>query len=162
MSNEKKPRSVLGRMVVIGLFTVVVGYFSFAIFGSIISQLYGQPPVEQDAAGDLDQRERTWCVRSIVGLRDELEGQVTLELQHPKREGDPAARWTLWRSGWHAKLATAHSRCVGAGNTTLDHAYQQLAELEVGYGVAVDRVILTRTDISAGLQEALSHLKKQR
>jgi hypothetical protein len=162
MSDATKPRSVLGRIAVISLFTLVVGYFSFAIFGSIVSQLYGRPPVEQDAAGDLDPRERTWCVRSIVGLRDEIEGQVTLELQHPKREGDPAARWTLWRSGWRAKLATARGRCVGAGHTTLDHAYQQLAELEIGYGTAVDRVIRTRTEISAGLQEALSHLKKQR
>jgi hypothetical protein len=162
MSDEKQPRSVFGRIAVIGLFTVVVGYFSFAIFGSIIGQLYGRPPVEQDAAGDLNLRERTWCVRSIVGLRDELEGQVTLELQHPKREGDPAARWTLWRSGWRAKLATARGRCVGAGHTTLDHAYEQLAELEVGYGAAVDSVIRTRTHTSAGLQEALSQLKGQR
>jgi hypothetical protein len=141
-------------------FGAVVAYFSFAIFGSIISHLYAKPPPDDHSS--LGVRERTWCVRTIVGLRDELEGQVTLELQHPRREGDPAARWLLWKSGWQNKLATAKSRCVGVGNAMLDRAYDQLSQLESGYAAAVDGMIRTRAGVSPGLQEALSQLKKQR
>jgi hypothetical protein len=157
---EKRKKSVVGRIIVLVLFSVVVAYFGIAIFGSIVTHLYGSPPAED--ADTLGLRERTWCIRTIVGLRDELEGQVTLEMQHPKREGDPAARWELWKDGWHDKLTTATERCVGVGNATLDRAYNRLAQLEAGYAAAVDGMIRTRTGVSPGLQEALSQLKKQR
>lgn len=156
----KRTRSVAGRAVVFLLFFVVVAYFGTAIFGSIINQLYGKPPPESN--GELGLRERTWCIRTIVGLRDELEGQVTLEMQHPKREGDPAARFRLWQEGWQAKLDRARDRCVDAGNKALDRAYQQLTELERGYGASVERMIQTRARVAPQLQDSLAELKAQR
>jgi len=157
---EAKTKSVVGRIIVILTFSAVVAYFGIAIFGSIVTHLYGAPPPADSTS--LGLRERTWCIRTIVGLRDELEGQVTLELQHPRRDGDPAARWHLWKGGWQNKLTTAKSRCVGVGNATLDRAYQQLSQLESGYAGAVDGMIRTRAGVSPGLQEALSQLKQQR
>lgn len=159
MSTERK-KSLLGRSIVIALFCAVLVYVSIAVFGSMFMQLYGKAPPQD--SNTLGVRERTWCVRTIVGLRDELEGQVTLELQHPKREGDPAARWALWKSGWHNKLTMATQRCVGVGNTLLDGAYAQLAQLETGYADAVDSMIRTRTGVCPKLQEGLSQLKRQR
>ena len=160
MSEPQRRKSLVGRIVVFVAFSAVVAYFTVAIFGSIINHLYGGPP--PDETGSLGMRERTWCIRSIVGLRDELEGQVTLEMQHPKREGDPAARWQLWKEGWQSKLTHARGRCFGAGNATLDRAFDRLTELETGYATAVDGMIQTRAGVSPGLQEALSQLKKQR
>ena len=64
-------------LVVLLLFSSVVAYFGVAIVGSIVTDLYGAPPTT--APGTLDARERTWCIRALVDLRDELEGKVTLD-----------------------------------------------------------------------------------
>ena len=156
----KRPKSLVGRLIVFVLFGSVVAYFGIAIFGSIVTDLYGQPP--PDDTSNLGLRERTWCIRGIIGLRDELEGQVTLELQHPRRDGDPYARWRVWNEGWQDKLSTGRIRCVGIGNQPLDRAFERLTALHIGYTEGVEAMIKTRAEVANGLQESLRALKKQR
>lgn len=157
---EKAPKSFLGRLIVLVLFCAVVGYFAVAIVGSVVTDLYGGPPA--NASGELDARERTWCIRTIVGLRDELENQVTVEMQRPGRAGDPFARWREWEAQWTARYEAGKGRCVGFGNTALDRGYERLASLHHGYTAAVDAVIATRSQVAPGLVESLAELKKQR
>ncbi|OGQ80952.1 MAG: hypothetical protein A2289_12290 [Deltaproteobacteria bacterium RIFOXYA12_FULL_58_15] len=156
MTERKK--SILGRVIVITLFATVVVYFATAILGSVFSHLYGKPP-PQGQATVMGTQERTWCIRRLVGLRDELEGQVTLELHHPKREGDPFSRWQLWNEGWRDKLGTAETRCVGFGTSNLDRAYERLTDLHAGYEAAITTMIRTRTQVGVSLQESLQQLK---
>lgn len=155
----KRETSWFGRIVVFSAFGAVVLYFTVALFGSILANLYGEPPSAH--AGVLRLSERNWCIRALVGLRDELEGQVTLELQHPRREGAPLSRWHLWDAGWRLKLATARSRCEGSGNDAMDQAFAMVSELHDGYDATVNGVTTARTGPAEGLRQALQELKQQ-
>ncbi len=149
------PKNRAGRAVVILLFAAIAGYFGVALFGSILNQLYGAPPVHE---GRLSRADRTWCLRALVGLRDEIEGQAALELQHPRREGDAFARWRTWEPVWRAKLASAQGRCTGS-DQALDQAYTSLGELHAGYAQAIERLIHARSEVADKLKTSLKALR---
>ncbi|MBI3179058.1 MAG: hypothetical protein HYZ27_05315 [Deltaproteobacteria bacterium] len=148
-------KSTLGRIVVIAVYALIAGYFSVAILGSIVNQLYGKPPAHE---GKLTQADRTWCLRALVGLRDEIEGQAALELQHPRREGDAFARWRLWEQAWIGKLSAARARCTGS-DATLDQAYASLSELHASYAQAIERMIHARSEVADKLKVSLEALR---
>lgn len=155
----ERKRSFIGRLIVFTVFTVFCGYMVVAIFGSIISDLYGSPPPPQ-AAG-LSVRERTWCIRSLGGLRDEMHSQVTHELLYPVREGDPFARWNLWHAAWKERLERAKNRCVGTGNSTLDQGYAILGDMHAAYVSAVEQVTRTRAEVAPKLKDTIQTLRRQ-
>jgi hypothetical protein len=155
----ERKRSFVGRLIVISVFTVFSGYMVAAIFGSVISDLYGSPPPTQ--ATGLSVRERTWCIRSLGSLRDELQGQVTHELLYPVREGDPLARWKLWHAAWVQRLQAARFRCVGTGNGMLDRGYAVLTQMHEGYVSAVEQVTRTRAELAPELKETIQALRQQ-
>ena len=154
-----RKRSFIGRLIVISLFGAVCTYMAAAIVGSVVSDLYGSPPPSQ--ATGLSVRERTWCIRGLGGLRDELQSQVTHELLYPLREGDPFARWNLWHAAWQEKLRTARGRCVGTGNDALDRGFVLLDEMDAGYTSAVRQVTTTRTELAPILKETIQALRQQ-
>jgi hypothetical protein len=155
----ERKRSPVGRLIVFTLFALFCGYLVAAIFAGIISDLYSGPPPQQ-AAG-LSVRERTWCVRGLGRLRDELESQVTHELLYPIREGHPLARWNLWHGAWAQRLETAMGRCAGMGNDTLDQGYGVLTQMHEGYVAAVEQVATTRTEVAPELNETIQALRQQ-
>ena len=106
-------------------------------------------------------RERNKCIGKVVGLRKELEGQVTLELTHPFRSENPYGRWNLWLAGWSDKLNQARAGCVGTGNQPLDNAYAGLEEMRVGYTQAVEQFTRTRSETAARLDGSVQQLRWQ-
>lgn len=153
------PRRRPGRALVYAVFSIVVAYFAVALVGSIVTEIYGGPP--PDHLGSGTRAERTWCIREVVDLRDEIEGKVTLELQHGSRDADPFARWRTFESAWLARMDAARTRCAAADNAALDEAFGNLTALHGGYVAGVDQMITTRTTAARKLADSLSVLKKQ-
>lgn len=157
---RRSRNQIIGRTIVFVLFGSSLAYCIVAVIGSVAFQLFGQaPPLHPDDVA-LGHKERTWCVRRIVGLRDELERHVNLELQRPKIKKDPFLRWQTWEQGWLDDVSLAHDRCVNLSEQTLDQAFVQLNAMHVDYQLAVKRIIQTRTQASVDLQESLRILKK--
>jgi hypothetical protein len=152
-------KSARGRAVVYSLFLGVVIYAVIALIGSIVTEIYGRPP--PGTVGSLSRAERTWCIRAIVDLREELEGKVTLELQRPTREPDPFDRWRSFDSKWAERLDASRTRCAAAGNPALDEALGNLVALHGGYVSVVEQMITTRSTAAAKLGDSLGVLKKQ-
>ncbi len=153
-------KSRLGRGIVASVFAAVVAYFAVAILGSILVDLYGKPPPEN--TGELAAADRAWCVRTIVGLRDELDSEVTFIQHQPIATADPQQRWQAWTEEWVDHLTLAQGRCVGLGNPMLDRAYERLAALHAGYALAVESALRTRREVLPELQQAIDQLKRQR
>lgn len=152
-------RSVLGRIIVFSIFYGAIGLAAVATVGSIAADLYGKPP--EAHSGPLTVRERNKCIGKVVGLRKELEGQVTLELTHPMRSENPFGRWNLWLAGWVDKLNMARAGCAGTGNQPLDDAFAGLEEMRVGYTRAVEQFVRTRSETATRLDGTLQQLRWQ-
>ena len=152
-------KSATGRLVVYAAFLAVVIYVGIALVGSIVTEVYGRPPPGN--VGSLAKAERTWCIRAVVDLRDELEGKVTLELQHPSRDADPFARWRGFEGKWVERLDTAKTRCAADGNPAMDAAFGTLVALHAGYLGVVEQMITTRSTAAGRLEDSLGVLKKQ-
>ena len=155
----ERKRSIVGRLVVFSMYGAFCLYVALAIIGSVVTDLYGKPPPSQSTG--LSLREKTWCIRNLGGLRDELQGQVKHELLHPVREGDPYARWNLWHEGWKEKFRTARGRCEGTGNETLDHGYHTLERMDESYSTAVMQVAQTESEIAPALKNTIQALRLQ-
>ncbi|MBI5509242.1 MAG: hypothetical protein HY903_10865 [Deltaproteobacteria bacterium] len=148
-----------GRAVIYAAFLGVLTYLSIAIIGSIVTEIYGRPPPPN--LGRLSRPERTWCIRSLVDLKDELEGKVTLQLQRVAHGADPFERWRTFEGRWNERLAEARQRCVGNEVLVLDQGYAELEALYAGYAAVVDSMIKTQIGPATRLGEALGSLKKQ-
>jgi hypothetical protein len=152
-------KSFAGRLLVASLFVTVMLYFGVAVIGSIVVDLYGRPPPAEGTS--MTVKERTWCIRNLVGLRDELEGEVTFQLQRARTKAEPMARWNDWDAEWQRTLAAARGRCVNAGNLVLNQAYDRLMSLHVGYAAAVSAAIDARASAALRFDESLQQLRDQ-
>ena len=157
VSDAKK--SARGRTIVYSVFLGIVVYVAIALVGSIVTEIYGRPPPA--SVGSLDRAERTWCIRALVDLRDELEGKVTLELQHPSRDPDPFERWHAFDAKWVDRFEVSRTRCGAAGNEAMDGGFGNLLALHAGYVAVVSEMITARSTAAIRLGDSLTILKKQ-
>jgi len=151
-------RSVVGRGIVYTLFGIVATYLCVTMLGSVVVDLYGKPPVDTGLA-QMSLRQRSWCTRNLIALRDELEGQVTLELQHPRTEGDPLGRWRVWDEGWRDRFERAKSGCATVEDSAFTTAYGILEQIHTTYGESVESMIDVRTERMRALATAIQRLR---
>ncbi len=154
MTAEAPPTtSHTGRTLITTLFVLFAGYCVVAVVGSMLRDLYAQPP--PPAPSGLSPAERSWCTRRIAGLKNELESRASQFLQ--KTEPAHIARWAAWHSAWSADLEEVRSRCSGE-EPSLSNAYERLQALHDLYAAAVDGVMRARTEIADQMNQLLERL----
>lgn len=151
-------RNVVGRAVVYTLFCAAAAYLLVTVIGGILVNLYGKPPPDT-ATSQMSARQRAWCTRTIIALRDEIEGNVTLELQHPRTATEPLRRWRAADDAWLARLAKAKDACATAHGSTFGEAYGILDQIHTRYARSVEDVTAVRTEHARGLTSALQRLR---
>ena len=132
----------IGRLIVLGVFFVGAGYLVVSVVTSVVLSLYGKPPSAH--AGALSEDDRSYCVRALVGLRDELEEQMTLVAQPPKPGVDAKARWERWDASFRGRFDDASMRCV-RDDAGMEHAYEALIAMHDGYAGAASRIFEVRS-----------------
>jgi hypothetical protein len=146
-------KSRAGRLVVIGIFALLLGYAFVAVVGSMLKDLYADPPPA--ATSGLTHQERQWCTRRIQGLKNELESRATQFLQKPEPALFP--RWEKWHTAWKEQLVEARSHCSGQ-DASLSGAYERLEEVHTLYANAVEGVMRARTELNRELDDLLNRL----
>ncbi len=149
-------RSFWGRVVVLGFFWGLTAYAAVAVVASVVLSLFGHPPMHSgDALGRA--RERAWCLRTLAGLRDELESEVTSELTY--RELQSAhGRFGAFEERWQGDFEQAASRCDASVEPEMADAYARLRDLNHGYAEALGKLVRTREESGAALSESLREL----
>lgn len=142
----------LGRTLVYVAFACATLYVPAAIFKSVLASLYGGAPVSGAASA---AAQRDWCARSLVGLRDELEGQVTSLLQYPRLPGSPLERWRMWEESWTERMHEASRRCAGEVDGGLAQAYGQLERLHEAYATGVFTILKARAELAPPLSDVV-------
>ncbi len=120
-------KSRFGRLFVQLVFWIVTGYGVVAVLGSIVTDLYGKPPATGSSQAAFAAKQRTWCLRTLIALRDELDSELRYELGRPSNK---PTRWADFSKGWQASLDNATTRCSGA-DPLLTEAY---SDLRAAYG----------------------------
>ena len=143
-----------GRWVVFSMFAIVTSYILISVIASVFLALYGKPPTLDDGAFGAD--DRNYCVRTLVGLRDELEQEVTNIAQPPKPRVDAKARWQAWDATFQERMSAARARC--SQDDGIDHAFQKLAAMYDGYAAAAKRIIEVRAAIAPALADVVQLL----
>ncbi|MEZ0313235.1 MAG: hypothetical protein ACAI38_15795 [Myxococcota bacterium] len=144
-----------GRLVVFSLFAVVASYILISVIASVFLALYGKPPTLDDGAFGAD--DRSYCVRTLVGLRDELEQEVTNVAQPPKPRIDAKARWQAWDATYHERMSTARARC--SQDDGIEHAFEKLAAMYDGYASAARRIIEVRATVAPAVADVVQLLR---
>ncbi len=142
------------RLVVFSLFAVVASYILITVIASVFLALYGKPPTLDDGAFGAD--DRSYCVRTLVGLRDELEQEVTNVAQPPKPRVDAKARWQAWDATFHERMSTARARC--SQDQGFEGAFEKLATMYDGYAGAARRIIDVRANVAPALADVVQLL----
>ncbi len=154
-----RQRSFWGRVVVLGLFWGLTAYAAVAVVASVVLSLFGHPPIHSgDALGRA--RERGWCLRTLAGLRDELESEVTNELTYRVLQ-DRHGRFGAFEERWQAELEQAASRCDASIEPEMADAYARLRALNQGYSEALTKLVRTREESGAALTESLRELTRE-
>jgi hypothetical protein len=148
----------VGRLSVLAVFAVVAGYILVSCITSVLLALYGKPPHMH--GGALQTEDRSYCVRTLVALRDELELEVTNVAQPPKPRVDAGARWAAWDATFHQRFDEARLRC--AQDDELSSAYERLAAMYDNYAGAAGKILATRTEIAPQLANVVELLDANR
>lgn len=153
----RRERSFWGRLVVKSIFWGVAGYAILALVISVVSTLYGRPPApESDSIGQLKRKE--WCLRTLAGLRDELESEVSLEFNRVAKPTAPLGRFQAFDERWTSELEDAALRCDTSIAPAMADAYTTLRALHEGYSQAVVRYVETRTRTGQELSDSVKTL----
>lgn len=144
-----------GRLVVFSVFAVIASYVLISVLVSVFLALYGKPPTLDDGAFGAD--DRSYCVRTLVGLRDELEQEVTNVAQPPKPRVDAKERWQTWDATFHERMSTARARC--SQDDGLEQAFEKLAAMYDGYAGAARRIIQVRTTVAPAVADVVQLLR---
>lgn len=145
----------IGRWFAIALFSVTGGWILVACITSVVMALYSKPPTMH--GGALEGSDRNYCVRTIVGLRDELEVELTNVAQPVKPGIDAGARWSTWDGSFHKRFDEARARC--AQDDQLDGAYDRLAVMYESYARAAGNILQTRATVAPQLADVVELLK---
>jgi hypothetical protein len=160
MSDGRK-RSRAGRLVVYTVFWTFASAVTLAVLGSVAFNLYGRPPTAGSSEETFAKRHRTWCIRTLVGLRDELELEVTHELAYPAGGRPPMTRWNGWVGDWQARLDDATVRCSTGQDREMSDAYQQLRRLFDGYQNGVTQIAESRQGMARTLDDVVQRLSQK-
>ncbi len=157
MTSEQQ-HSFWGRLIVLGAFWGVTAYAAIALIASVVLSLYGHPPTRSaDALGRA--REREWCLRTLAGLRDELESEVAAEVSY-REVRRTSGRFGTFEERWQADFEEAAARCDASVEPPMAEAYGQLRALNEGYADAVARLTRTRDETGAALSDSLRSLTR--
>lgn len=158
MTDTTTPRPAfrrIGRTLVFTTFAILAVYILGVTLTSVFLALYGKPPTLQD--GDFTVAQRSYCVRTLVGLRDELEQEVTNVAQPPKPRVDAQARWLAWDATFHERMGEARSRCNQ--DDDMGSAYEKLARMYDGYAAAAKHIIEVRTTVAPAVADVVQLLR---
>jgi hypothetical protein len=161
MTASKRPKSRGGRWFVYASFGVLVGYLLISLFGSILVSLYGNPPAHGASEDAFLRRQRSWCLTTLTGLRDDLDAQLRLELNHPDPKREPLARFHSWDEQWHSTLDDANGRCHDV-DPEFGRAYEQLAALHSTYVTGLTQIADGRLSLSRAFDETVDSIKRKR
>ena len=142
------------RWVVIGIFSLVTLYIPLAVIISVARDLYGKPPGETNSAGEST---RDWCRNHLAGLLQELEHEITFELDHPSREGDPMGRFAAWEPRWTKQLEQVNERCEN--EPAMQQMSGTLESIHATYKDSLTAIATTRGGPSRSLEAALQKFK---
>lgn len=145
----------IGRTLVFTLFIILAVYILGVTLTSVFLALYGKPPSLHDGAFTV--ADRSYCVRTLVGLRDELEQEVTNVAQPPKPRIDAQARWLAWDATFAERMAEARSRCTQ--DDGMERAYDKLGQMYKGYAAAATHIIAVRTTIAPAVADVVQLLR---
>lgn len=153
---QKSRAAFWAKLAVLGPFWGVAAFAAVAIIGSVITSLYGRPPVftNNDLAARAHQR--AWCLRTLAGLQDELESEVTRVFARPAKT-PMENHFSTFDERWRAGFENAASHCGTELQPSIADAYTKLRVLHEGYTEAVTQLIRTRSGIS---QELASQIKR--
>jgi hypothetical protein len=158
---QPRERSFWGRLVVMGVFWGVFAYGVIALYVSIATTLYGRPPA---GGGDdvAKVRQEQWCLRTLVGLRDELEAEVNHELARAFSTAEvPPARFPAFEERWQSDFEDAASRCDTRVDPVMADAYALLRTMHHEYAESATRILHTRADTDRQLAEKIKALTGQ-
>lgn len=144
-----------GRLVIYAVFILFAGYILTSVLTSVFLALYGNPPSTLD--GGFSAEERSYCVRTLVGLRDELEQEVTNVAQPPRPRIDAKERWQTWDVSFHERFNSAQSRCTR--DDRFDRAYESLGSMYDGYAIAAKRIIEVREGVAPQVADVVELLR---
>lgn len=137
----------IGRMSVLAVFSVAAFWILASCITSVLLALYGKPPTMH--GGTLEASDRNYCVRTLVGLRDELEQEVTNAAQPPKPQIDAKARWATFDANFHKRFDEARARC--GQDQQIETAYERLAAMYEAYARAASNILETRATLAPQL-----------
>jgi hypothetical protein len=106
----------------------------------------------------LSADDRNYCVRTLVGLRDELEEEMTTVAQPPKPRIDAKARWETWDASFRERFDDARGRCVH-DDVGMEHAYEALLAMHDGYYAAAARILEVRSTFVPAVADVVQLLK---
>ncbi len=162
MSSPSQRRSTAGRIVVHTVFWSIAAAVFVALMGSVLANLYAAPPSPDSPGGAFEKRQRDWCLRTLIGLRDELEVEVTHELAYSPGRRPPMSRWSAWVDDWRAELEDAKVRCTAGHDPDMAGAYQQLGALFEAYQTGLQQIARSRSELLGALQHSVNKLSERR
>lgn len=144
MTSDRPAQSRLGRRIVLIAYCLIFGPIGLTIAGSIIADLYGKPPPASSA--NTQAREQRWCARTIVGLKEDMEHELTLALEPTLRRDEQAQRWNNWHTNAGEQLHVVFDKCSRLGEGTFNQDLQALRELHQNYGEVITRLHQARRE----------------
>jgi hypothetical protein len=137
-------------VLVLGPFWGIAVYVAVAIIGSVVTTLYGRPPALAGGDPTGRARQQEWCLRSLVGLHDQLKSEVTRTLMR-NDERPMAVRFEIFDENWQQDFETAASRCGAELDPAVADAYTNLRALHQGYALGIAQLAHTRDDLGSAL-----------
>lgn len=138
---QQHQRHFWGRLTAIVLFWGIIAIPAYAIFSSILGELYGSPPAL--GLSVLDHDAHNWCVRRIVRLESELESR--------------------WRAeSWKPQYDDAALRCVHKNDATIDKGFEQLQQAFVAIHDANNTLAMAHNETGSALWKTIMTLTESR
>lgn len=158
---QPRERSFWGRLVVMGGFWGIFAYGVIALYVSIATTLYGRPP----AGGGDDSaklRQQQWCLRTLVGLRDELEAEVNHELSRAFSTAEvPPGRFPAFEERWQADFEDAAARCDTSVDPAMADAYGLLRTMHHELSESATIILRVRAETDRQLADKIRALTGQ-
>ena len=144
----------LGRTIVLVTFLSVLIALIVALAGSILTDLFGPPPSAENA---IFYREKSWCVRRLSGLRDELSARFVFEAGRLPDAPPPKTPHAEWQRKWQGKYEEAEQGCMH-NSQDLKTAFLLLGTLRKDYQGIIEQLAQTSRRTNNSLSHSIKAL----
>jgi hypothetical protein len=123
-----------GRVVVFGLYFLVLGFLAVCFFRAIVAQLFfGELPLSDGQVRGLSVADKVVCLERAAVLQRSLSSAVLIEIDSPYQGGSPDERWNNAQLDWNREFSTAYKSCIVAGDERVRGLFTHLAAEQQGY-----------------------------